>query len=129
MNTKQLEVQNMADIIPPSKRGKFKIWHHTPSEFEVLRQKIKFAEAGLSHFNHTRQKVAILGQEQDGYPQTKIMMSDSSMERESNEAILEKAHGDVLIAGLGIGMIIVPMLKNSKINNKYYRFNNSFLIS
>lgn len=34
------------------------------------------------------------------------MMSDAQMERRSNRRVLREAHGDVLIAGLGLGLIL-----------------------
>ncbi|MCX7015855.1 MAG: hypothetical protein NTW86_25425 [Candidatus Sumerlaeota bacterium] len=37
-----------------------------------------------------------------------VMRSDTKMERDSNHAVVERAHGDVLVAGLGIGMIRIP---------------------
>jgi spermidine synthase len=38
------------------------------------------------------------------------MMSDTNMERRSNWQVKDNAHGRVLIAGLGIGMILHPIL-------------------
>lgn len=35
-----------------------------------------------------------------------LMMSDTHMERRTNSEFVSKAHGDVMIAGLGIGLII-----------------------
>lgn len=35
-----------------------------------------------------------------------LMMSDTHMERYTNEAFVSKAHGDVMIAGLGVGLIL-----------------------
>ena len=37
-------------------------------------------------------------------------MTDTPMERRTNMEFMRKAHGDVLIGGLGIGMIIAPLL-------------------
>jgi predicted membrane-bound spermidine synthase len=39
-----------------------------------------------------------------------IMMSDTEMERRTNLEIVHRAHGRVLIAGLGLGVILVPIL-------------------
>lgn len=44
-----------------------------------------------------------------------LMMSDTAMERQSNKEIIHCAHGRVLIAGLGIGLIIKPMLENDNV--------------
>lgn len=40
-----------------------------------------------------------------------MMMSDTEMEHRTNRVILRKATGHVLITGLGIGMILVPLLQ------------------
>ena len=41
-----------------------------------------------------------------------IMMSDTPMERQTNNTFLRCAHGDILIAGLGLGMILFPLLED-----------------
>lgn len=35
-----------------------------------------------------------------------LMMSDTHMERKTNQDFVNKAHGDVMIAGLGVGLIL-----------------------
>ncbi len=44
-----------------------------------------------------------------------VVMSDTSMERRTNVDVVERAHGHVLIAGLGIGMILRPILENPRV--------------
>lgn len=39
-----------------------------------------------------------------------LQMTDAPMERRTNREFLDRAHGDVLIGGLGIGMIVAPLL-------------------
>lgn len=46
-----------------------------------------------------------------------VVMSDTAMERRTNTEIIERARGDVLIAGLGIGMILNPILANPKVRS------------
>lgn len=41
-----------------------------------------------------------------------LMMSDTPYEARSNRDIIEAARGSVLIAGLGMGMVLVPILRN-----------------
>jgi spermidine synthase len=41
-----------------------------------------------------------------------LMMSDTPMERRSNWRIMRECNGDVLIAGLGIGMVLTAVLKH-----------------
>ena len=42
-------------------------------------------------------------------------MSDEYYEYISNAEIIERAHGDVLIAGLGLGLILLPMFEDDKV--------------
>jgi hypothetical protein len=46
-----------------------------------------------------------------------VMMSDTPMERNTNYHILDKANGDVLIFGLGIGLIILPLLRKENVKS------------
>lgn len=45
------------------------------------------------------------------------MMSDTEHERMTNREILYRAKGNVLIAGLGIGMILHPILENENVQS------------
>lgn len=40
----------------------------------------------------------------------RLMMSDARMEQLTNAEFVERAHGDVLVAGLGLGMVLFPVL-------------------
>jgi len=46
-----------------------------------------------------------------------VIMSDSGGERYSNTQIVRVAHGDVMIAGLGIGMILCSILPKPEVNS------------
>lgn len=43
-----------------------------------------------------------------------LWMSDTDMEWHTNQEVLQRAHGDVLVFGLGLGFIIHPMVKKKK---------------
>ena len=43
------------------------------------------------------------------------MMSDTQMERDSNKEVVERARGNVLIAGLGLGLVLKPILAKSSV--------------
>jgi spermidine synthase len=47
----------------------------------------------------------------------RLWMSDTRMERTTNWEIVYKAHGNVLIAGLGLGMILHPLLKKKDVTH------------
>lgn len=40
------------------------------------------------------------------YVDGELMMSDTDMEKDSNYEVVQKAHGDVMLAGLGIGLLL-----------------------
>ena len=46
-----------------------------------------------------------------------LMMSDTPNEWQTNSAAMRYLTGDVLIAGLGIGMMLIPVLQNSAVTN------------
>ncbi len=46
-----------------------------------------------------------------------IMMSDTPMERNTNIDFIRKANGDVIIFGLGLGLVILPLLKKENVKS------------
>jgi spermidine synthase len=46
-----------------------------------------------------------------------VMMSDTPMERNTNTDFLTKANGDVIVFGLGLGLIIIPLLSDPTIKS------------
>ena len=46
-----------------------------------------------------------------------LMMSDTQMEQNSNRKVLYRATGNVLIAGLGIGLILLPILSKPEVRS------------
>jgi hypothetical protein len=101
---------SMIGIIPPGESGSVKIEHFTVSSLAS---------------EHSRARSVIQGDPWDYVPEGRyvrlmvgehIMMSDTPSEQRSNLGIVEHAHGDVLIAGLGIGMILVPILANRHVH-------------
>ena len=44
-------------------------------------------------------------------------MTDTDMERLTNSTVIRKAHGNVFIAGLGVGMILVPILAKGEVQS------------
>ena len=46
-----------------------------------------------------------------------VVMSDTMMEKRTNREFCGKAHGDVLVGGLGIGMILMAIQDNPAVNS------------
>lgn len=57
-----------------------------------------------------------------------VLMSDTNFERLTNKYFLENASGDVLIFGLGMGMIVYPLLNSTSINTIKIVENNQDII-
>lgn len=90
---------NVIAKIPPGTLGVAELIHDTPSPLDRLR--------GAMHGQPlTRSKYARLIIRGECY------MTDAEFERETNAEFLEHASGDVLIAGLGIGLILDPVLEH-----------------
>ena len=95
---------SMAKIVPEGQIGIAAVSHYEISKLDALRDSM--------HGMYTEpKKIAILkvgGQ---------VMMSDSTNEERSNRTAVWKAQGDMLIAGLGLGMILHPILANPKVTS------------
>lgn len=48
---------------------------------------------------------------------SELLMSNTPMEKRTNLDFLIKANGDVLIGGLGIGLIVLPLLEKENVNS------------
>ena len=93
----------MVEIIPESTYGIASVEHFTVSEAE-------------SRFSSLR----VGGYVPSGrYAKLKVngclMMSDTSMEHSTNWDVVHEARGHVLIAGLGLGMILHPILAKKEV--------------
>jgi hypothetical protein len=94
----------MADLIPEGSCGTAKIEHFTISPMEAGLSALRAALNGrhssmVAPGRHARLLV-------DG----KIMMSDTQMEKDSNGRLVEMARGHLLLGGLGLGMVVWPLL-------------------
>lgn len=102
----------MQKIVPEGTSGEYHIQHFTISEGEasLYRTKSMFSRSFLGRFvktgNFCRLKYG-----------SQVLMSDCGGERFSNREVVQRAHGDVLIAGLGIGMVICPIVKKESVNH------------
>lgn len=78
--------------------------------FPVVKDIIPEGESGeftVQHYSISGCKLAHKG---------RTLMTDSERERESNKEVVGEARGDVLIAGLGLGMILCAILSKPEVN-------------
>lgn len=92
----------MAEILKDGKVGDYILSRFTITDDDLLAK----SRAGIS--NGTYIKLTHKGE---------IVMSDTNMEKRTNYRFCCNAHGDVLIGGLGIGMIVLAIQDNPKVNS------------
>lgn len=100
---------NMSDFIPEGEKGNARIKHLTigrqEHKYTLLRAVVTGGrDAPISQGSYTQLFVG-----------SSMVMSDTQMERRSNYGVVHNAKGDVLIAGLGVGMILLPILADEEV--------------
>ncbi len=98
---------DMTAIVPEGTKGKARIEHFAVSEQESSFTRIReMAHPGeyVPAGNYCRLFVG-----------HSLMMTDTLLERKTNRGVIYNAKGDVLIAGLGIGLILVPILVKAEV--------------
>jgi spermidine synthase len=99
----------MRNIIPVGESGSSRVEHFEITERDMLFHNLTEAINGRPAMGITMGKyvrLVVNGQ---------VMMSDTPHEARSSGEAIRKARGSVLIAGFGLGMILVPILKNPKV--------------
>lgn len=94
----------MHKVIPPAEVGAARIIHDSPDKFTRLRASL--ARQPLNCDTYTR--LLINGE---------LWMTDAEYELATNYDAVRSARGDVLIAGLGIGFILRPMLAKPEVSS------------
>lgn len=97
----------MAEKLPAGALGIARVEHFTVSEED---SKFTSIRAVLN-----RDEFVPAGTYARLYVGRTLMMSDTAMEQVSNLAVVRHAHGHVFIAGLGLGMILHPILEKPEV--------------
>lgn len=96
----------MAEIIPPGAAGVARVEH-----LVVTEEQAKFQALRAAINPHRGERPVEPGTLCQLFVNGRLMMSDAENEHATNAKVLHRAHGDVLIAGLGIGMVLMPILR------------------
>jgi spermidine synthase len=100
--------------------------HTVLSEGDHGRASLRHLHIGQEEASYTQMRAAITGGRDSAvaeghYVQLKVggylVMSDTPMERRTNAYAVQSATGDVLIGGLGLGMIIIPMITKPEVTS------------
>ncbi len=98
---------DMAEVVPPSAKGCASVQHITVDVEGGRTASYVYGE--FRHPSPPGTYVTLRLTNDAG--ESQVMMSDFHYERVTCEEVVRRAHGDVLIAGLGLGMILHPILK------------------
>ena len=112
----------MTELFPEELQvGDFQIGHQTLDEEFVKHEKM------MSIFSHSYGETRdlepgtyvelrqVFPQEDGPDRYGSVIMSDTPMERRTNRMFVDVAKGEVLIAGLGIGMVLWPLLQKEEV--------------
>jgi spermidine synthase len=99
----------MADLIPEGEKGNVQIRHFNVSDRDAA------ATALRAVVTRGREEPVLAGRYCKLLVGNEVMMSDTSMEKRTNYEVVCQARGHVFIAGLGIGMILVPILAKPEV--------------
>jgi hypothetical protein len=126
MSAPAVEWRRVCDIVPAGKRGIAEVLHYQVDELTSLRSLRKAIENDDREFAHvTPGRYASLMMQvadprdphydpvSDGWL---CMMSDCPGELRSQEEFIARAHGRVLIAGLGLGTVLPPLLDKPEVS-------------
>ena len=98
----------MAKLIKPQETENFKITHTVVTENDVKLAKLRSAiHANRDNDGLKPGTYVVLSRKSSMYNST--IMSDTWYEKFTNYELVDKARGDVLIAGLGIGMVVLAL--------------------
>lgn len=108
----------MAPIVPEGSVGNVSISHMVMEDERVQHEKLMSMmsfTSGYGRETYDLQAGTYCKLINDG--RKIIEMTDTPMERRTNLEFIRNAHGSVLIGGLGIGMIIVPLLTRESVTD------------
>lgn len=105
-NMKAITFRRMVDVIPEGRRPTARVEH-----FDVTPENAKFANMTASWSPGGSVNMIEPGRYARLFVNGTLVMSDTQMEQRTNQEAIQTATGNVLIGGLGLGLIVVPILQ------------------
>ena len=103
----------MRDVIPEASIGDYRIEHFEVTEREANHYSLFNMQSYLARMMQAGKFCRLV--RGSGWSQS-VLMSDTHAERNTNEDVVRQAHGRVLLAGLGLGMIVCPIAKKPEVS-------------
>lgn len=101
----------MIDVVPPGKLPGAEVVH-----FEITKEEAEFGNLRAAIHGMGRDTVRP-GRYAKLLVGGRLMMSDTDMEWQTSRNFIWRAHGDVLVAGLGLGLVLVPVLAKPEVKS------------
>lgn len=114
----------MAAVVPVGSNGSARVEH-----LVVTEEQAKFQALRAAINPHRRERPIEAGTLCQLYVNGTMMMSDAANEHSTNSTVVHKANGDVLIAGLGLGMILLPLCRKPEVRSVLVLENNVDVMS
>ena len=107
----QLGYPSLARIVPEDKAGPYEVRHTLLDEDRIYLDRLvaTYGGHGWMYQGLVPGTYAVLTDDRD------IIMSDTYLERSTNNEVCQQANGNVLIAGLGIGLILTRILPKPEV--------------
>ncbi len=106
-----MNYENMVTVVPEGQMGPVQIQHFEVSEATAQMSAVR------AMIQRNPQLMVDPGRYCKLLVNREVMMTDTNMERRSNSEVVFRARGDVLIAGLGIGLILMPILAKESVTS------------
>ena len=106
---------DMRKYLPETMGKEFKIVHFTVSKDEAVLHNMQMAMKRMPSDRVSPGQYVQLKTLRPTFDD--ILMSDTDMEKYTNRGIINRAHGDVLIGGLGIGLILLPIQEKKEVRS------------
>lgn len=100
---------HIPELVPEGEQGLATVKHFTVSKHDSAFTAIRAMQHPGSYVPEGSYAQLLVGRT--------LMMSDTSMERRSNVGFTWKAHGKVLVAGLGLGLILFAIADEPKVEH------------
>ncbi len=115
----------MIEVIPEQEQDDVRILHQVVTRHDIQIETLRNLTSDGPHWLHNGiQPGTYLVMRING----SVVMSDTWMERFTNQEIIEKATGDVLIAGLGIGLLLTLLEEKDEVTSITVLENNRTVI-
>lgn len=104
--------------LPPAQSGGWRIFKNTVSEMSVAIENLRKVRDNFPEGVVTPgiEYTVLAGPCGEG-GSLEVMMSNTQLEYRTNKAFVDRAHGDVLMVGLGIGMLIKPLTDKPEVKS------------